>query len=342
MIKQKGRIVLCAGGTAGHVFPAAALALELAAQNCKIDLITDNRGAKYVKDEFSKVYKLPISRFGLMFFLKFPYLFIKSFFIIITAKKVVCFGGYVSFFPFMAAFLMGKKRVVYQLDSHVTRLNRLLIPFANRVFYGFAETNLKKEKNTYCFGIPVRRGFEFSYINKGEFLNIAIVGGSLGSIYWKELLIDTLSLLPAHIRSTMKVRIQTAENLNFLDEFKLASYESQIFYDTAQLFKQSHLIIARAGAASIAEMSSVARAAYLVPWENALEDHQYHNAKAYANSKAAEFGKSAQQLANYIIKISQSSEFFYQVCENAARAMPQFAKSKAGAFIVTKLDESHS
>jgi UDP-N-acetylglucosamine--N-acetylmuramyl-(pentapeptide) pyrophosphoryl-undecaprenol N-acetylglucosamine transferase len=333
MIKKKGKIIFCAGGTAGHVFPAVALAAQLKEQNCNIVLITDKRGFKYVKTEFDKVYKLPVSRLGLMLFLKSPYLFLKSLFILITAKKIICFGGYVSFFPFIVALLLGKKRVIYQLDSHVTRLNRWLIPFANEVFYGFPQTDLKKEKNTYCFGIPVRTGFEFSYIEKGEFLNIAIIGGSLGSNYWKDLLMDTLLLLPNNIRSTIKIRIQTSENLDFLKQFNLASYEKQIFYDTAQLFKQSHLIIARAGAASIAEMSSVARAAYLVPWENALEDHQYHNAKVYAKSHGAEFGKSGQQLANYIIKIAQSSEFFYQVCENASRAMPQFAKNKAGAFI---------
>jgi|GEM_PF-1836356 len=328
-------IVFCAGGTAGHTFPAAALALDIKKRHCNTILITDLRGVKYVKDEFTKVIALPISRLGLEYFIKAPYLFIRSFIEIMKANKVVCFGGYISLFPFLAAVLLRKERVIYQLDSHITRLNRLLIPFAHTVLYGFAHTNLKKHQRNkaYCFGIPVRNGFEFSFIKKADKLTIAVIGGSLGSAYWKKLISDTLSLLPASVRKTISLKIQTSESLDFLKKFDLADLESKPFYDTANLFNKSHLIIARAGATSIAEISSVARAAYLVPWENAVENHQYKNARNYACFQGAEFGNDPKQLADYISKIAKSDQFFYQVCENASRAFPQYAKNKAGAFL---------
>jgi len=278
-MKNKDQIIFCAGGTAGHTFPAAALAKEVKDSGRVTALITDLRGAKYVKDEFDYVYKLPISRLGLAYFLKAPYMMLKSLWFVLRARKVVCFGGYVSLFPFIAAIILRKERIVYQLDSHITRLNRLLIPFATTVLYGFAQTNFRKPKNTYCFGIPVRKGFEFSFIKKGDYLNIAIIGGSLGSTYWQDLLVETLSMVPEHVRKTIRLFIQTRESTQALDRFKLASIESKPFYDTAELFSKSHLIIARAGATSIAEISSVARAAYLVPWENAVENHQYENAR---------------------------------------------------------------
>ncbi len=334
-MKKRDHIIFCAGGTAGHTFPAAALAKEIKDHGYKTTLITDLRGAKYVNDEFTRVNILPIARLGLGYFLKSPYLMLKSGLIVFKCDKVVCFGGYVSLFPFIAATILRKETIIYQLDSHVTRLNRVLIPFATDVIYGFAQTNLKQRRNTYCFGIPVRKGFEFSFIKKGEYLNIAVVGGSLGSAYWKKLIIDTLENLPEKMRHTIRLYIQTKDDIKgMFDKYNLASVESKTFYDTAKLFSKCHLIIARAGATSIAEISSVARAAYLVPWESAVENHQYENARSYAGYKGAEFGNDSKKLAEYIIKIAQSNEYFYQVCDNASKAFPQYAKNKASAFIV--------
>lgn len=330
-------IIFCAGGTAGHAFPAAALAQEVKQKHQKIFLISDARGLKYSHDVYDKIYKLPISRLGAMFFLKSPYLLAKSLALVWNAEKVICFGGYTTLFPFLAACILRKERIIYQLDSHVTRLNRMLIPLASRVFYGFAQTNLRNKKNTYCFGIPVRNGFEFSFIQKQDSLNVSIIGGSLGSAYWKPLLTAALDLLPAEIRKIMHLKIQTSESVDFLKKFNVGSIETSPFYDTAKLFRDSHLIIARAGATSIAEISSVARAAYLVPWENAIENHQYKNAKNYSNFNAAKFGNNPQELAEYITKIAESNDFFYQVCQNAAEALPQFAKNKASAAIMTSV-----
>lgn len=338
-MKKKDLIIFCAGGTAGHIFPAVALANQLSAHGVEMILITDKRGIKYVnkdgKQDFNKIIKLPIKRFGISFFVQCPYLFLRSMFALSKAKKIICFGGYTTLFPFLAACILRKERIIYQLDAHITRLNRMLIPLANKVFYGFAQTDLKNKKDTYCFGIPLRDGFEFSFIKKEDRLNIAIIGGSLGSIYWKELLIDTLEILPEAVRKKIFLKIQTTENLDFLNKYHLGGVESRQFYDTAALFRISHLIIARAGATSIAEISSVARAAYLVPWEHAVENHQYENARNYANFEAAEFGNDPQQLADYMMRIFQSNDFFYRVCENASKAFPQFAKNKASSFIAS-------
>lgn len=333
---MKNVIIFSAGGTGGHMFPACALALELQNKGQKIQLITDLRGKKFVKKEFDKVTILPVARLDFWYFLKSPYLLFKSFLEVSRADKVVCFGGYTSLFPFLAAMILGKERVIYQLDSHVTRLNRVLLPFASKVFYAFAQTNFKNREKALCFGIPVREGFEFSFIKKSGDMNIAIIGGSLGSNYWKELLMNTLALIPENIRKHLNFQIQTKESVDFIREFNVKSVQCQEFYDTATLFAQSHLIIARAGATSIAEISSIARPVYLVPWEKSLENHQYKNAKNYADFKGAEFGYDPQKLANYIVKLFESDDFFYKTCQNAASALPQFAKNKASSFILNR------
>jgi len=337
-------IIFAAGGTAGHIFPAAALASELKNYGLTTRLIVDKRGSKFIQkdnESFDDMITLPISRLNWIYFLKSPYLLLKSLYTIKNAKQVICFGGYTSLFPFLAALILRKERIIYQLDSHITRLNRLLIPFANKVFYGFAQTNLKNYKKSYCFGIPVRKGFEFSFIKKDKTLNIAIIGGSLGSNYWQSLISQAMEFIPDHIRSSISLKIQTNQSIDFLKKFNLSSLEKQEFYDTAKLFTASHLIIARAGAASIAEISSIARAAYLVPWNRSIENHQYKNAKNYSHFKGAEFGNDPKQLAEYIIKIAESNEFFYQICANASLSLPQFAKNKVSAFLLNSQKLKH-
>jgi len=318
------------------MFPACALALELKKKGQSVHLITDTRGQKFVKNEFNKITVLPISNLGFLYFLKSPILFFKSFFAIRKVDSIVTFGGYTSLFPFLAAILLRKERTVYQLDSHVTRLNRLLIPFAHKIFYAFAQTDLKHRQKAFCFGIPVRDKFEFSFIKKSGDMNIAIIGGSLGSDYWKNLLAETLELIPENVRKHLNFQIQTKDSIEFVKKFGVKSVASQEFFDTAQLFAKSHLIIARAGATSIAEISSVARPVYLVPWDQSIENHQYKNAKNYSDFKGAEFGYDPKKLAKYIIKLYESDDFFYKTCQNAAEAMPQFAKDKAADFILSK------
>lgn len=341
-MKRQSYITLCAGGTAGHTFPAITLAKEFKDNGFKTLIITDCRGNKHITDCADKIVILPIKRLGLGFFLKSPYLFLKSFYWISKSQNVICFGGYTTLFPFISAWLLRKTRCIYQLDSYVTRLNRKLIPFANYVFYSFFNTNLEKKKNTYCVGLPVRKEFKFSFPVKKDTMNISIIGGSLGSNYWKPLLKETLEQLPLAVCKKIHLKIQTTLDTEFLNKYELASIETSRFFDTAPLFKNSHLIIARAGATSIAEISSVGRPAYLVPWENAVENHQAHNAKNYSKAGGARFGNEASKLAEYILQLFQSNDFFYQECENATKAMPGFAASRAFNFITQHIKNQNN
>lgn len=274
------KFVLSAGGTAGHVFPATALSLELRKNGIFTILITDKRGLKFVKNEFDQVIVLPISCFGLRFFLFSPWLFLKSFWVLWRSSMVISFGGYVSFFPLLVSLFSFRRFAIVQLDSIITRLHRLFLSFAWKIFYLFPKTAFfKLSSSCVLTGAPIRSNFDFSFIKHSQknFV-ISVLGGSLGSDYWKDLLFNWASKLSPEIRASVSLFIQTSEDLSFLSSFNFKSLVSEPFFDTRLLFAKSHLIISRAGANTLAEIASVGRPAFLVPWLGALENHQFHNA----------------------------------------------------------------
>lgn len=334
-------IVLCAGGTAGHVFPALALAEKLGSKNCKI--ITDKRGEKYITKE-AKLEKttLPIRALNYKFFLKSFALFFKSISAIKKSKIVVSFGGYTSLFPFLAAKIMRKKFYIYQLDSHVTRLHRFISKYSDKIFCSFPQTNFFKIKNTPIFsGIPLRQNFEFSPIPKFEGkLKISIIGGSLGSNFWEQLISSVLHELK-DLSKKISLTIQTKKEPKFLKKFELADLNWAEFYETAQLFKESHLIISRAGASTISEISAIGRPAFLVPWGKSMENHQQKNAENYSKISKCEYGneKDYLLLANLIRKIFLDPKNLNRLSESAATALPQYASHKAAFEIKYMLEK---
>ena len=301
-------IVLVAGGTAGHINPAIAMGQELEKEGCFVSYITDIRGAKFFTNQNYKI--LPIERFGWKFLLFSPYLFLKSIVCVLKYKKIVCFGGYTTLFPFIAGKILLKECFIFQLDSVVTRLNRLLVPFAKKVLYVFAQTKFKNYKNKQCVRMPLRKGFEFEFIRHKDVFTVAIVGGSLGSNYWKKLIDEALSIIPSNLHKRIALKIQTQDDVSFLEKYKLNNIETKPFYDTCKMFKQSHLVISRAGATTLAEISAIGRPIYIVPWEKAIENHQHYNAKFCASYGGAKYGNDAKILANWLQNMIESEEYW--------------------------------
>lgn len=327
------KIIFVAGGTAGHVFPAVALSMQFKKtfeNNVQTVLITDLRGAKFTNNEFDEIVVLPIERFGIKFFLISPYLFLKSFFKIFKAEKIFFFGGYTTIFPFLSAFFQKKERIIIQLDSYVTRLNKLLIPIANKVFYSFAQTKLPSFKNSFTIGPLIRDQFKFSY--KKHDLNkfvITIVGGSLGSNYWKNLLKEALKHLNNSDLEKIELNIQTNENIDFLNNIGLGLKKinrQKFFKNIHEIFATSDLIISRAGANTIFEISTIGRPAFLCPWKKAMQNHQYYNAKSYAKFSEIEFGEDPLILSAYIKKLMQDEAYYNKISKNSSSTFLPFGK----------------
>ncbi len=331
------KILLSAGGTAGHVFPAIAIYEQLKLNNIESEIITDIRGVKYLKNEKHQI--LQIKKFGLKFFLISPILFFKSLFLMVKCDTLICFGGYTSFFPFLAAFLLRKKRIVFQLDSKVTRLNKILIPFASKIFYVFPQTIIRN-KNKIEIGMPLKKKFAFSFINHSANFTIdnfiiTITGGSLGSQFWETEVLQALQSIPSEIAKKITLIIQTkklpekiAEQFKGILLKEILIYE---FLDTAEVFKKSHLIIGRAGASTISEISCIGRPCYLFPWEKAVDNHQYHNASIYCKLSASKFHETDDNpeiLKEYIIKLYNDEKYFHYLCEKSVKALKRFEFSE--------------
>ena len=326
------KIAIITGGTAGHVFPAIALAKELQKENT-VKIITDERGAKFIDDSFETVI-LPIRRFSKKTFLfKGIWLLIKSIIAIKDSKKTIFFGSYASFFPYIASFLLGKKRIIYQLDSHITRLNRILIPSAHHVLYAFAQTNFeifRKKINKTCCGIPLRDEFEYEFPKNKITTQIAIIGGSLGSNYWKELLNYLFENLDLHLQKKLKFKIQS-KNTSTKEFEDNKNIEFKEFYNTSELFKESDLVISRAGATSICEISAIGRPCALFAWEKSLENHQEKNAINYSKISKATINSKKEVLE--LIEKLQSFKYKLKLSQKAADAFPQYAKIRAAKII---------
>lgn len=315
------KVILAAGGTGGHVFSACALSLELRKRGYNTILITDQRGVKYLHHEFSDVVVLPISRLGWKFFIFSPYLFILCLVKSFRVKKTIAFGGYASFFPILAAIVSLQRFFIVQLDSVVTRLNRFFLSYASKVFYLFPQTNFKKsDSHLFLTGAPIRSGFEFSFIRHScEDFVISIFGGSLGSSYWRDLLFQFAKSLPLEIQQKISLYIQTNEDISFLDSFFFKSIQAEAFFDTRKIFRKSHLIITRCGANTLAEIVSVGRPAFLVPWDEAVEDHQVRNAENLLDLGGCAMGTYVE-LLTFFNKLYYDENFFIKTCSDIASA----------------------
>jgi UDP-N-acetylglucosamine--N-acetylmuramyl-(pentapeptide) pyrophosphoryl-undecaprenol N-acetylglucosamine transferase len=321
------KIVLIGGGTAGHMHPLLALAEQLAKKHGdeRIMVITDRRGSDFMR-KYSKRFStliLPILALNLRFWLFGPYIFYISLRFLWNSDTAYFFGGYPSFYPFLATMCLRIERNIYQLDARVTRLNRKLIPFAHRTFYIFPKTDLTKGlKNAFLVPMPICSEFQFSFINHSKNITITVLCGSLGGEYWKKLVIPALKKLPTNklCNITLKIQTRKSNTAECFDGLNVKQIVTDPFFNVSQILAESHLVISRAGSAIIAEISCVGRPAFLLPLSWAAENHQYFNASQYCEMSGSRFGNIANvdALAEYIEQIIDSEKCFYQLCAGSA------------------------
>jgi len=296
------RIILAAGGTGGHVFPAEALAEELLARDYKnVFLISDKRANDY-KGTLAGLERFTIrsGTFGRGLLTKLTA--VADVFIgIVQARKilknlqpdvVVGFGGYPSFPTLYAASLLGIPTIIHEQNSVLGRANRLLVKKVNAIATSFKKTQLIEEKyqaKTYFTGNPVRAGIKainevnYSELAQEGIMRILVTGGSQGATIFSKIVPEAIAALPeAH-----KKRIRIDQQCRKEDvDFTRAAYQklgisadiAAFFSDIPARLAAAHLVIARAGASTIAELTAAGRPSLLVPLPNSMDNHQYYNA----------------------------------------------------------------
>jgi UDP-N-acetylglucosamine--N-acetylmuramyl-(pentapeptide) pyrophosphoryl-undecaprenol N-acetylglucosamine transferase len=298
--------MLAAGGTGGHLFPAYALAEVLTRRGFAVDLVTDHRGDRYGTGFPARnVYSVPSGTGGNA--IKAAFAAIQLSRGVAAAHKllgevkpsvVLGFGGYPTFPPLLAAKLRGIATIVHEQNAILGRANRMLSSRVDAIATSFATTQgidgplLAKVHHT---GNPVRaivieaaRKFYWRPEPSQPF-NLLVFGGSQGARYFSDAVPPALALLAPSLRQRLRITQQAREE--DIARVKAAYAASGITAEVAAFFKDlparmaaSHLVLGRAGASTVAELTVIGRPSILVPLPHSLDNDQLHNAQRLAES----------------------------------------------------------
>lgn len=294
-------ILLSAGGSGGHVFPARALAEELLREGYHVELATDIRGIRYFKglDEVkthiisSGAYTSGLKGkiFGLLSLLKG---YVQSHGLISKIKPVavVGFGGYPSAPPLFAAQHRGIPTILHEQNAILGLANKLLANGATKIALSSEHTsNLKPEwaRKSVTTGNPVRgdivelKDTPYPDLQTGK-IHLMIFAGSQGAKSFANVIPKAIVSLPENIRNNLIVCHQARpDDLEHVKElYKGTGIETDIrpfFDDMADFIAKSHLLITRSGASTTAELTTAGRPAIYIPFPRHQDNQQVHNAK---------------------------------------------------------------
>lgn len=299
-------IVIAAGGTGGHLFPAEALASELLARGRRVALMTDTRSGGLQSPVFARVERFVVGGAGIagrgwragtaMLALTGGVVQARRILTHCNVAAVVGFGGYPCVPPVLATLLMRQRPTVilHEQNAVLGRANRTLARYADVLALSFATTERVPETAaTVVTGNPVRPAItEVPYVPPTDKLRLLVLGGSLGARVLSDVVPPALATLPDPIRARLSVVQQCrAEDLARVraayDAAGIAAELSAFFPDVAEKLSAAHLVIARAGASTVAELAVVGRPAILVPLPGAIDDHQSANARALVEARGA-------------------------------------------------------
>jgi UDP-N-acetylglucosamine--N-acetylmuramyl-(pentapeptide) pyrophosphoryl-undecaprenol N-acetylglucosamine transferase len=302
--KNRPLIILAAGGTGGHIFPAEALAAELIERGFYLVLITDRRGnelnGRLAGLETYRVWAGGVAgkRIALRIISIIQILIgtFQAWFLLWRLKPavVVGFGGYSSVPTMLAAAYSGRKVVIHEQNAVLGRANKLLATQVEKIAISFeAVSTIPKalKSNTVVTGMPVRpdvvflRDKPYPNIEPDGEINLIIFGGSQGANIFSTVVPNALNQinepLRRRIRVTQQCRPEDVEQTKLVYEsFGIKANISSFFTDIPDRIACAHLVICRAGASTIAELTTIGRPAILVPYTYAVDDHQSQNAYA--------------------------------------------------------------
>jgi UDP-N-acetylglucosamine--N-acetylmuramyl-(pentapeptide) pyrophosphoryl-undecaprenol N-acetylglucosamine transferase len=312
-------IVLAAGGTGGHVFPAAALARTLTRRGRTVIFVTDRRGKEFGEGfPDIPVHRIRAGRFegglvaklaglaGLALGVAHAAWTLRR----ISPAAIVGFGGHPSLAPVLGAACLGVPVLIHEQNAVLGRVNRLVVRLGKwvslrRVASSFAEcagTERLDKSRIVQTGNPVRpaigalAGLPYPVLDTEGRFELLILGGSQGARVFSDIVPAALALLPPDLTRRLRISQQARpEDLARLDEayaeLRLASgievELASFFGDVAERLARAHLVIARAGASTVAELAVSGRPAILVPYPYAMDDHQTANARALAATGGA-------------------------------------------------------
>ncbi|WP_121543561.1 undecaprenyldiphospho-muramoylpentapeptide beta-N-acetylglucosaminyltransferase [Candidatus Rickettsia colombianensi] len=355
------KIILVAGGTGGHFFPAVALGEELVKRGYEVHFITDLRCKKYIKQDMKVIFHiLDLKRSGniFLFLPRLSIAVLKAIRLLynIRSSAIIGFGGYPVIAPMFAAIFLRVPIIIHEQNSYLGKVNKFFVSFTKKIAISYEKIKnlpeFAKSKIVVTGGVVrenirdimsprgLTTGSKKSLIKpldpvvkpRGDkpstdnIFTIFIFGGSQGAKLFSE-------LIPASIQILMQK--QPGLELNIIqqaaldDQVKIKdiysklniSYEFAEFFENMALqYKEADLVISRAGASTIEELTYIGLPAIFIPLPSAADNHQYYNAKLLEDKKAGwcleQNNISAGKLADKILDLISNPKILEDASQN--------------------------
>jgi UDP-N-acetylglucosamine--N-acetylmuramyl-(pentapeptide) pyrophosphoryl-undecaprenol N-acetylglucosamine transferase len=310
VIRDSKLVLLAAGGTGGHLFPAEALAVALKARGIAVDLATDERAERYGHDFPSRQTHIipsatirgrdPVSMAKTLATLGIGAM--KSLRLLrkVRPAAVVGFGGYPTLPPVLAATLRGIPTVIHDANAVMGRANRMLSTRVKAIATSFPNMTLDAAlaaKATFT-GNPVRPAViaasaaPYAPLETGGPFRLLVTGGSQGARVMADIVPPAIERLAPELRARMDI-VQQARGE---DETRVREAYAQLgvraevapfFSDLPARIAAAHLVVSRSGASTVAELAVIGRPAFLIPLPHALDQDQLANANVLAKAGGA-------------------------------------------------------
>jgi len=301
-------LMIAAGGTGGHMFPAQALAEAMLKRGWRVKLSTDARGARYTggfphSTEITQVSSATFARGGLLArALVVPKLAAGVLGAAWSMRRdrpdaVVGFGGYPSIPALGAAVLLGLPRMIHEQNGVLGRVNQVFARRVAQVACGVWPTELPEGARGVHVGNPVRAAVlaraGAGYIPPGDYpMSILVIGGSQGARILSDVVPEAIAALPPWMLRNIRVSHQAraedgARVAAFYAEQGIDADVQPFFTDVPARMSEAQLVISRAGASTIADLTVIGRPSILIPFAAAAGDHQTANARGLVEAGAA-------------------------------------------------------
>ena len=348
-------LTIAAGGTGGHLFPAQALAEEMLSRGWRVNLSTDERGARYA-DSFPEAVAVEVvgagsfARGGLATKLAVPFRILGGWLSAWSRMRkdrpavVVGFGGYPALPAMLAAILIRTPTLIHEQNGVLGHVNQLLAKRVDIVACGMWPTELPSSVKGTFIGNPVRSAIleraGSEYIVPGDWpMSVLAMGGSQGSRILSQVIPAAMALLPQDMKDRLNVAQQARaeDHDDTVAAYLAAGVMAEVkpfFDDVPSRMSKCQLVITRSGASTVADISIIGRPSILIPLAIAVRDEQVVNAKCLSNVGAAivlkESQLNAEVLSGHIQTVLSDEEGAAQMATAAlTQGKPKAARDLA-------------
>ena len=301
-------LLIAAGGTGGHMFPAQALAEAMVAKGWRVKLSTDARGARYAGGFPAAVQRvvLPSATFargGFLARIVAPFQIAGG---VVSAiwqfwrdppAIVVGFGGYPTIPALSAAVVLRLPRMIHEQNGVLGRVNQLFARHVARVACGTWPTALPEGVTGEPIGNPVRQAVldraGAGYIPPGDYpMSVVVIGGSQGARVLSDVVPQAICALPDDLRARLRISHQARaeDHARVVAAYAAGQVTAEVaafFDDIPRRLTEAQLVISRSGASSVADIAVIGRPSILIPFAAATGGHQTANARGLADAGAA-------------------------------------------------------